>query len=118
MRWIEEHIELLFAAVVVAVLAVAIGGGIYVSTRTSTEGPCTVQSKDRAGKSDGSSSMRVYTDCGVFSVEDSILSGRFSSADAYAALEPGQTYRFDTRGMRIPFLSQFPNIITATEVQA
>lgn len=96
-----------------ALLAVIFGGFfIHAHVDTSPEASCTVESKDRGGK-DGS--MRVYTDCGVFSVADMPFGLHFSSADVYASLEGGTEYAFETRGIRIPLLSQFPNVIEATE---
>lgn len=40
----------------------------------------------------------------------------FHSSDTYRSIEPGQTYRFTTIGFRIPFLSEFPNIVEAEPV--
>ena len=107
------------AAAVVLVAAGAVfgvGNAIAYNTTTGTE-TCTVQSKDRAGNSNGGSDMRVYTyDCGVLSVADSIFDGRFNSADIYQHLTPEKRYEFATRGFRFPLFSQFPNIISAKEV--
>jgi predicted outer membrane lipoprotein len=78
---------------------------------------CTVESKDRTTTSGGSSDARLYTtDCGVLNVGDSILSWHFRSADTYASVKAGKTYRVTTRGYRIGFLSMFPNVVEAAEV--
>ncbi len=71
---------------------------------------CHVTDKDRAAR-DGSSDMRVYTEeCGVLKVQDLFWAGRFDSADVFASIEPGETYRFHVSGIRVPFFSVFPNI--------
>ena len=54
--------------------------------------------------------MRVYTSCGVFTVQDMLFSGEFDSADKYASLDTGKTYTIDTTGYRIPLISSFPVI--------
>jgi len=48
---------------------------------------------------------------------DNWFFGKFNSGDFLVRLEVGQTYSFKTVGYRIPFLSCFPNIISATPVQ-
>lgn len=47
----------------------------------------------------------------VFEIEDSFVQMRFDSSDEYAAIEVGKTYKFTVVGMRIHFLSMYPNII-------
>lgn len=83
---------------------------------TSPESACTVTDKDRTTNSEGASVYRVYTDCGIFNVEDALLLGVFNSGDTYAAIEVGKTYQFETYGFRNGFFSWFPNIVAATEV--
>lgn len=102
--------------VLLAVLAV----GAWVFVDNHTQHPiCTVTEKDRTKNSDGSSDARIYTDdCGVLEVSDSLLAWHWSSGDTYAAIKPGNTYKFETRGYRVPFLSLFPNIVEVTEVRA
>lgn len=105
-------IALLLAAMVVGFLGIAIAD--YQTHHHPTG--CVVNGKDRAGKD---SEMRVYTDnCGVFVVQDATWIGHFNSADVYNSIEVGKSYDFDTIGMRIPLVSDFPNIITATPAVA
>lgn len=49
--------------------------------------------------------------------EDNLFSGKFNSGDFLVKMEVGQTYNFKTVGYRIPWLSFFPNIISATLVE-
>lgn len=106
-----------FIIVAVFTLAiVSIGFGAVSAFHTSTYSACVVNDKDRATNHDGKSSMRIYTDnCGTFTVKDSILSGRFDSADDYSRIKVGKTYDFNTRGWRVPIVSAFPNIVEVKE---
>lgn len=102
---------LAFWGIVILAVVGIIGVNIASATLLSSEKNCTVTDKDRTTGTDGKSNMRVYTSCGVFNVADDLLSARFSSADTYASIEVGQTYDFDTRGIRFPILSKFPNVL-------
>ena len=53
----------------------------------------------------------------TFTLNDSFWHGNWDTADDYAILEVGQTYTFKTSGWRIPFFSEFPNIIEITKAQ-
>lgn len=100
------------AAALTVIAIVLCCGGYYWGSETTSA--CTVEDKDRSSSQNGSV-YRVYTDCGVFEVEDATLRGQFASADLYADIDEGTTYEFTTIGYRVPFLSMFPNIIAATE---
>ena len=52
----------------------------------------------------------------VFQITDSIIAGRFNSADVYASIEVGKTYDFGVRGERNELLSWYPNIYEWEEV--
>ena len=97
------------ALAVVAVIAVPVGTTIAWNNAEQTQ-TCTVENKDRASTSTGSE-MRVYTDCGIFRVADTLWQGQWDSADKYAELAIGDTYQLTTVGWRFPFFSDFPNII-------
>ena len=84
---------------------------------TSPDRPCTVDEKDHSINKDGDGVYRVYTDCGVFNVEDAPFLGQFNSADTYARIKVGKTYEFVTYGYRNGLMSMFPNITKATEVK-
>lgn len=98
--------------VALGVLAV-IGLGIFLASaqyrNPQTHTACVVEDKDRTTTKDGSD-MRVYTSCGVFTVQDMLFAGEFDSADKYASLDTGKTYTIDTTGYRIPLISSFPII--------
>jgi hypothetical protein len=114
----KKFIPILGFIIAALIVTAVIGIGFAFSNQTGTAAACEVTGKDRTTNSDGASVARVYTEnCGTFEVKDSILDGRFNSADAYGQLDEGTTYDFTTRGIRLPFFSAFPNIITATETQ-
>ncbi|QAB17467.1 hypothetical protein Leucomu_05625 [Leucobacter muris] len=98
-------------ALVVAALAV----GLFANLHRVDHASCLVEDKDRAAV-DGGSDMRVYTDCGIFRVKDSLFLMRWDSADVYQGIEVGESYDFETAGWRVPFLSWFPNIVAAEQV--
>ena len=103
--------------ILVGVLAAfMIGFGVYTLNQVNYH-TCTVTDKDRiTNMHEGGSEMRVYTsDCGTFSVADSLIDGVFDSADVYGSIEPDNVYDFKTRGVRVPVLSMFPKIV---EVEA
>lgn len=71
---------------------------------------CTVTDKDRGGDE---GSYRVYTEeCGQLANEDSMWRGKYDSADVWQDLKVGETYKLHVVGYRIPFLSQFPNVLS------
>lgn len=103
---------------VLAVLAVvgAIGFGVKNALHEDVR-TCTVTSKERLPQSEGGFDQRVYTEeCGVLKVGDAVFAGHYNSADTWASIEEGRTYRLTSRGYRVGFLSMFPNIIEAEEV--
>ena|SRR5688500_5299178 len=101
----------IIAAALTVIAAVLCCGGYYWGSETTVT--CTVDDKDRSSSQSGSV-YRVYTDCGVFEVQDAALRDQFASADLYADIQLGTTYEFTTIGWRVPFLSMFPNIIEVT----
>lgn len=84
----------------------------YYSEKTYT---ATVTDKDIKNY-DSSSKFLVFTKTEdgktkVFSMEDTLIKGRWNTADDYAEIEIGETYTFTVIGWRIPFMSEYENII-------
>lgn len=101
-----------YALAVLAALGIAtLPGCATLNHQTQT---CTVDTKDRI-KGENGSEMRVYTDCGTFTVGDNIVSG-FSSADLFGSLKVDHTYVIKTGGFRVGIISQFPIILEAKDV--
>jgi hypothetical protein len=70
----------------------------------------TVESKERIVTQD-SSKYLVFTNGEVFENTDSLLYWKFNSSDLYGELKEGETYTVRVYGWRIPFLSNYRNII-------
>lgn len=80
--------------------------GAFYHEHTAT---CTVTRMDRGGES---SAYRIYTaQCGVLANADSLLRGKTDSADVWAQIAVGHTYRFRIVGYRLGLTSDFPNIL-------
>lgn len=88
----------------------------YYSPKTYT---ATVTDKNIKNYS-SSSKFLVFTktngETRVFSMEDTIMYGRWNTADDYAEIEVGETYTFKVIGWRIPFISEFENIVDFQKV--
>lgn len=109
-----HKITVIFVSLLIAVGALAYPVATLGSKEQRT---CTVSEKDRTRDSDGNSNVRIYTeDCGVLSLQDSLIGLSFDTADKYNSIKPDQTYRFTTYGWRVTFLSMFPNIVEVEEV--
>ena len=74
-----------------------------------------VTDKERITMSSGNNSVSsiylIYTDAGVFSLEDDLFYLNFNSSDWYGQIKRDSTYTFTTTGYRIGFLSKYPNIV-------
>jgi len=104
-------------AAVIILCVVSVGGYSLFSTLTvKNTVTCTVESKERAISGESSTKLVYTADCGVFSVDDSLIYGKFNSADTYGSIKEGGTYVFETRGVRNGLFSMFPNIIEMQEV--
>lgn len=90
----------------------------YYSEKTYT---ATVTDKDIKNYSD-SSKFLIFTktendETRVFSMKDTLVKGRWNTADEYAEIEVGKTYTFTVIGWRISFFSTYENIIEFKEVE-
>lgn len=71
---------------------------------------------EKAVKNENESGLYlVYTEdengnINTYEISDSLFRMRFDSSDVYAAIKPGNTYKFKIGGSRIKFLSWYPNI--------
>lgn len=72
----------------------------------------TVTDKQRVCESGGGScKYLIFTDKGTYKDTDSLLFRKFASSDLYGNLKTGHTYRVQRTGWRIPFFSEYPNIV-------
>ena len=115
----EKAIGTVIGLVVVGLVIFGVKAGTgYYDDHTKT---CTISGKDRTtvytGKGNSHSQMRVYTeDCGSFEVSDSLIKGKFNSADTFGKLKEGHRYELKYHGWRIGWLSSFPQITEVKEV--
>lgn len=74
----------------------------------------TVDSKERITDKDGdavTSKYMIFTEEEVFENTDAPIMFKFNSSDLYNKLKVDSTYNVKVYGFRIPFLSQYRNII-------
>lgn len=63
------------------------------------------------------STYLIYTDQGVYRNDDAFWFWKFDSSDFYGDLDVGKRYDIKVYGLRIPFLSMYPNIVRMKPVQ-
>jgi hypothetical protein len=95
----------------IALALIIIGLGIKGCAGYYDDSPITlkVTGKESVNTTDGHE-YRVYSDNEVYVMGDSLLKGRFRTANDYARLQIGQTYTCTSWGWRIPITSSFKNI--------
>jgi len=99
-----------FIALLILFVFFAFGWSAWIAYGTQRTETFTVQKAERIQDKD-SSKYLVYTDKGVYKDTDSFLLMKFNSSDLYAIMIPGQKFDCTVNGYRIPFLSQYPNLI-------
>lgn len=102
---------------ILAVVAAVIGLIILISSwyGSARDVTFTVKNDTRSCTSKSCTNL-IYTDHGVFQDVDSIFSNKYNSSDIYGQLCVGGTYKVHVRGWRIPFLSEWPNILKIDQV--
>lgn len=104
---------IIVVAIILAILIAIPLCSSYYSTKTYT---VTVTDKDIKNYS-SSSKYLVFTklengETKTFCIEDTFFNFRWDSSDAYADIEIGKTYKIEVIGWRIPFFSEYENIMT------
>ena len=103
------------ALVVIALLGLLLAA--YVGSQRDVT--FTVQDKERVckGATDGNSSCTylLFTDKGTFAVKDTLVFRRWNSSDVYGRVHRGHRYDAHVVGWRLPFFSQYPNVLRLTE---
>lgn len=96
--------------------------GCYIEYGNKQTYTVTVKKTEQVTKATGSGedlSIRsyylVFTDKGVFRIEDQLFYDKFNSSDLYGELEAGGTYHITTTGFRSGFLSMYPNIVRVSK---
>lgn len=90
-------------------LVIPISISIYRSTATSVS--IHIDDKERIAEAK-SGRYLVYSPSEVFEDTDSYSFWKLNSSDVYGSLERGKTYQCTVAGWRVPFFSQYRNIIS------
>ena len=105
-------------AIVIALFVVVIPVKVWIFFATKeTVTSFVVQDKERVitGSGDNQESKYlIFTDKETFENTDSFLAFKFNSSDVYGAIPIGATCDFTVAGLRVPFLSWYRNILSAT----
>ena len=104
----------IFVVFVGFVVSVSQGCGYRPALKNSIETRTFTASKVERGTEDRPE--LVYTDVGVFSVQDSLWLFKFDASDRYGKIFPGKTYTCKVAGWRVRFLSWWENLIDCKEV--
>ena len=112
---IKIILYLIMMFIIVVTLIVSLGRAISVGRGKTTTVTATVTDKQVKRVKANTDTYLVFTkkDNGeilVMQITDSLFGWRWNSADVYAGIEVGKTYKFTTRGSRNTFLSWYPNI--------
>ncbi len=88
----------------------------HFATMTTVSG-LIIQDKERVVTGTGAdqtSKYLIFTDQETFENVDSWLALKFNSSDVYGSIIEGSTCEFTVTGFRVPLLSWYRNILTAT----
>jgi hypothetical protein len=106
----------IWVAIAVAVLLVfAIGIPMCSSYLKHRNVSVVVNDKERVCSGNNHCKYLIYTDHGTFKITDSLFAHRFSSSDAYGKIKRCHKYDLEVYGWRLPALSDYPNVISATD---
>lgn len=104
----------------IAILILVIIGQSYFIKNTSTIAISKVTGKERVVTNGTDNKVEskylIFTEAETFECTDQILVGKYNSSDVYGHIEIGKKYKFTVYGVRIPFLSQYRNIVNAEVV--
>lgn len=78
----------------------------------------TIHVVDKQAVATGSNGHKylIYTTGTTYQDTDNLFHGKFDSSDLYARIQRNNTYRCVTTGWRLPFLSQYKNLITCQHI--
>ena len=118
---IDKIKELTLVEIIVGVCVLFVFGSIIATPfiDRATEDTVIITVTDKTVKRHGDSDDKylIYTNDTTYEITDSLAYFRFDSSDLYGKIEVGKTYECKVCGWRIPLLSSYKNIITATEVE-
>lgn len=102
----------------ILLLGTIVGGtGLFHFGTRDTVRDVVVTGKERIVESSGdktSSRYLIFTKQETFENTDSMFALKFNSSDLYGRLKEGMTCTFQVTGWRVPFLSSYRNILSAS----
>jgi hypothetical protein len=113
----NSAVELLIYGAILMVILLFGGAKAILYLATGNDVVVTVSDKGERCKSVGNCTYLIYTDHGTFENRDSWLNWKFNSSDIYGDIKRDTKYQFHTNGIRVPFLSWYPNISKVQEVK-
>lgn len=108
--FIFDHWKAFLAASVA--LVVALCASYVIALRHSERTVTATVTKTWVSSGGNSHTNFIGTNKGVFEDSDSLLYGKFNSSDFFNNMQVGKTYTFQVIGWRIPFASDYPNIVS------
>jgi hypothetical protein len=112
MRFLDKIGPKTAIAAGIIVLAGVYVGGVHASSYEVTDATVT---KTWTQYSDGQTIYLIGTNKGVFKDNDSFPYLKFNSSDFYNQVKQGDAYNFEVTGWRIPFMSEWPNIVSYSQ---
>lgn len=109
----------MFKKIIIPLILVVIVSSLLYTYGTKTTQVVTVKTLDHkiyGSGDDITDTYLVFTSNGVFKNSDSFLYWKFNSSDVQNDLVEGQTFEIKYYGWRVPFLSWYPNIISAKAI--
>ena len=115
--WLSE--EFIFGVIAALIGIIITIGSTFMNYYTTYNNDhwavCHITGKDRGGDE---GSYRIYTsDCGQLSNEDSVLRGKYDSADIWQLIPDNGPVELRIAGSRVGFFSQFPNVFGVRVIQ-
>jgi len=110
-------IELMIYGAVLVLILLFGGAKAILYLSTGDDVTVTVTDKGERCKSVGDCKYLIYTDKGTFEERDSWLNWKFNSSDIYGGIKRDTKYTFHTNGIRVAFLSWYPNITSVQEAK-
>lgn len=112
----SSNVETLASLIVGIVFFVIFTGcTLAYQSMTREDRVVTINEKVERCESKDSCKYLVFTDKGVFQNTDTWFNWKFDSSDFQNNLKTGKTYEIQTTGLRVPFLSMYPNIVKMKE---
>ncbi len=113
---ISDYFMMIGSGLIIIIIIVLICVFISIEYQNPQTYTCEIKEKWVKRKND-SDTYLVKCNNEVFKIEDLIFKGKFNSSDIYSDLIIGETYKINTTGYRIRFLSNYKNINSYEKIE-